>query len=305
MDAVRPSLHKARAAAVTCGCWLRERLRAARAGYQNGGSARIRYLLRFLHINAGVLFALTLGLIALSTPYMANKDKYKGTVWEGPGKALKEIHTGKFLPKTYRPLWINSQGLALLGLVASGWWMHRKPKAAPRLNVDGSQTRVTLLYGSANEKAELLARKFADTARSRGLDVQVGEANAITPELLQNSRWLFVIVGSYVQGGPPPCASEFYERLRAEDFPKLPKTEYAVFGLGDERYVQTFCAFPICLDRRLSELGAKRFAASVNAGSQHEQLFDAWSKGVLHLLEARQAMPLIPAENPDHETQPA
>lgn len=86
------------------------------------------------HANAGMFLAITLGLIALSCPFIAHKSD--GRI----GEALKAIHYGKFLPDAYRWIWIDLQGLGLGFLVISGWMMHRK--AVKRVtNVAGDDPR--------------------------------------------------------------------------------------------------------------------------------------------------------------------
>jgi hypothetical protein len=72
------------------------------------------------HANMGMALAITMGLIAISCPFIAHKGG--GDV----GEILKDIHFGKFIAPQWRWIWIDSQGLGLAFLVASGWLMHRK-----------------------------------------------------------------------------------------------------------------------------------------------------------------------------------
>jgi len=72
------------------------------------------------HANIGMFLAITMGLIAISCPFIAHKGG--GDI----GKILKAIHFGDFLPEAYRWIWIDSQGLGLAFLVFSGWLMHKK-----------------------------------------------------------------------------------------------------------------------------------------------------------------------------------
>ncbi|RYD60831.1 MAG: hypothetical protein EOP83_18505, partial [Verrucomicrobiaceae bacterium] len=72
------------------------------------------------HANIGMALAITLGLIALSCPFIAHKSG--GEL----GEFLKNIHYGKFLPADLRWIWIDGQGLGLAFLVFSGWLMHKK-----------------------------------------------------------------------------------------------------------------------------------------------------------------------------------
>lgn len=73
-------------------------------------------ILRKGHEMLGLAGTVTLGIIALSCPFIAH----------GGGAWLKDIHYGNFLPPAWRWLWIDSQGLILGLLVLSGWMMHRR-----------------------------------------------------------------------------------------------------------------------------------------------------------------------------------
>lgn len=250
---------------------------------------------RTIHANLGILTAITLGVIAFSCPFIAHKDAIKGGALEQTGKVLRDIHYGKFLPKRHRWIWINSQGLALLGLVGSGWLLHQRVKkhgstsAASDPSAPGSS--VTVLYASQGGRAKAEAAAFASEAEAAGLRVFTCAADAYPRENLRDERWIFFIASTFGKGEPPANAREFNEFLRSENIPKLPRLEYSVLGLGDVKFPK-FCAFSRYLDERFAELGAKQIAAPVECGidENSQAAAIAWRRSMIALLDARRKM---------------
>ena len=229
---------------------------------------------RILHANLGILTAITLGLIAISCPFIAAGDWLHDRSLETVGQVLKMIHYGEFLPKGWRWLWINSQGLALFGLVVSGWFLHHRVKK----------------HGSQGGTAETVARDFAATAEEAGLRVFACAADRYPLDKIQDERWLICIVSTFGKGVPPDNGIAFHDFLQSEDAPKLSRLEYAVLGLGDPKFPK-FCAFSRSLDERLSALGGKPMTAAVECGTDHMEVSEAWSKGLIQILKARRQMP--------------
>lgn len=139
------------------------------------------------HANLGMMAAVTLGLIAISCPFIAHK-------WDGNvGKTLKRIHYGEFLPANLKWVWIDSQGLFLAFLVVSGWLMHKKAvKQASRSAADdpaaaGSSVTVLDLDGKGGAPA------FVAKAQARGLRAFHCPADKATGLNLPQEKWLLVM----------------------------------------------------------------------------------------------------------------
>jgi prepilin-type N-terminal cleavage/methylation domain-containing protein len=146
-----------------------------------------KLLNRVWHANLGMASAITLGVIALSCPFIAHKGGGEF------GKALMEIHYGKFIAKEYRWIWIDGQGFLLAFLIGSGLLMHRKSvKKAANVAADDPAvpgSSVTLLdFGSGG-----LA--LAAEGEKRGLRVFRCPASGLDKLSPAQERWLAVLPG--------------------------------------------------------------------------------------------------------------
>lgn len=144
-----------------------------------------KLLNRVWHANLGMAAGISLGLIALSCPFIAHK-------WEA-GKFLMQIHYGEFLPKETRWIWIDSQGFLLAFLIVSGWLMHRKTvKKAASVAADDpavAGSSVTVLgLGDVS-----LAKALTTQAESRGLRAFGCDADRFTSLDLTLERWLVIV----------------------------------------------------------------------------------------------------------------
>jgi len=141
------------------------------------------------HANIGMAFALTMGSIALSCPFIAHKNDLK------VGQVLKDIHYGKFIAPQWRWIWIDSQGLGLAFLVASGWLMHRKAvKRASNVAGDdptsagSSVTFVGLGHPAMRDAA-------ADLAESHGIRSYRCPVEKFAMLDLERERWMVFVHG--------------------------------------------------------------------------------------------------------------
>ena len=141
------------------------------------------------HANVGMALALTLGLIALSCPFIAHKGG--GSV----GEILKDIHYGKFLPAQWRWIWIDGQGLGLAFLIFSGWLMHRKAvkKATNAAGDDPTAAGSSVTFVGLGNRETLDAS--AAKAEAAGLRCFRCEASAFAKLNLQNERWMVFTAG--------------------------------------------------------------------------------------------------------------
>lgn len=202
---------------------------------------------RIWHANVGIATALTLGAIALSCPFIAHKG---GDI--GIGKALMQIHYGKFLPRDWQWVWIDAQGLALFFLIGSGWLIHHRAvkKAATRSADDPSAPggSVTILWDGESRGAETAARSLAKAAEERGMRAFATEARRYETSKLPLERWLVCVLGEGGVGADLPL------RLNGE---KLSRLEFAVVGSEPQGEVRCHA-----LSTELTKRGAKAFLAS-------------------------------------------
>lgn len=146
-----------------------------------------KLLNRVWHANLGMAAAITLGIIALSCPFIAHKSGGEF------GRALMEIHYGKFLAKEYRWIWIDGQGFLLAFLIGSGLLMHRKSvKKAANVAADDPAvpgSSVTLLdFGTSG-------LTLANEGEKRGLRLFRCPATGLDKLSLAHERWLVVLPG--------------------------------------------------------------------------------------------------------------
>ena len=214
----------------------------AKASFKN----RAKSWSRVWHANVGIATAITLGAIALSCPFIAHKGEI------GFGKALMEIHYGKFLPKDWQWVWIDLQGAALMFLIVSGWLIHHRAvkKAAVRAADDPSApgSSVTIVWESGRAEAEAGARRLARAAEERGLRAFATDSRRYESARLAQERWLVCVLSDGEAALPVHLNGE-----------KLPRLEFAVLGTDTGEQTTARCA---ALTVGLTERGARAFVTS-------------------------------------------
>ena len=146
------------------------------------------------------------------------------------------------------------------------------------LQVPKHETPLLALYGSNMGTAEEIARRIAADADENGFRVKIAPLDDFAKRLPKEGL-LFISSASY-NGLPPDNAAEFCEWLKDETLPPdiLKGVTYAVFGCGNRDWASTFQAIPRFIDKRLSELGAKRLyeLGEGDARDDFEGQFQNW-----------------------------
>lgn len=116
--------------------------------------------------------------------------------------------------------------------------------------------KITVLYGTESGNSELIAEdlnaKLSEEHDSSVFDLQDVDPTSLTPE-----SFYIVVCSTHGEGELPNTALPFYEALNAAN-PDLSGIRYAMFGLGDTFYEETYSHGSEILDTRFTELGAKR-----------------------------------------------
>lgn len=115
---------------------------------------------------------------------------------------------------------------------------------------------ICILYGTESGNAELAAEDIA-TALEGSFQAEVKDLAEIGPSDLSPERTYLVICSTYGDGELPASAQPFHESLSSER-PDLSGLRYAMFGLGDSGYSETYGRGSQTLDALLTELGAVR-----------------------------------------------
>jgi flavocytochrome c len=167
------------------------------------------------------------------------------------------------------------------------------PKAEPaRAPVGGPATDVAVVYGSffmgdsKRDTADILAAFPEDCKLSVNKDGI--EGNSFDFNNLKDTKYLVVCTSS-MYGNPPKNFWEFYFHLKqASENPNKPLKglQHAVYGNGDETYIDTYMNVPRMVDTLLERAGSRRFYARAETGEQFKPLEDdmieaeVWAPGM-------------------------
>ncbi len=263
------------------------------------------------HAFIGIVSVVTLGIIALSCFPIAHKN------WGSVGNFLIDVHKGKFLPGEWRWIWIDSQGLFLLWLVVSGYILHRKVKKHRAEQIEDTDGRVLILFGTQTGNSESVAHKLGRRLATAGVPVRVANFSEYGFLDLSRETRVAAITSTYGEGQMPDDAQAFWKSLCSAKARQLDLVEFAVLGLGDSSY-EKFCQAAKNLDKRLEELGAKRVLPRVDCDLDFAEPSARWIDALVALWKPLEpaaegnialimpAAPAVPAEpsGPFHRTNP-
>jgi len=177
---------------------------------------------------------------------------------------------------TEQRAWLNGYFASLFGSHQNG-----APTAATEAAESGC---ISVLYGSQTGTAESCAKQLGKAAKSRGYQANVAELDAVSPAELANTSLAMIVCSTHGEGDMPENAEAFWQALNAADAPRLEGLSYAVLGLGDTNYADTFCQAARELDERFDALGASRIAERVDCDVDYDDDFDAWQDNVLGMV---------------------
>lgn len=119
----------------------------------------------------------------------------------------------------------------------------------------------TILVGTMTGNAEIVAGEIGYALEQGGAAVTQIDMYDATPAVFQRHGRFIICCSTYGSGDVPDNAREFYASLLAER-PDLSSVRYAVFGLGDHAYAETFGCGGRKFDAVLEALGATRLLAT-------------------------------------------
>jgi MioC protein len=113
---------------------------------------------------------------------------------------------------------------------------------------------IDVLYGTESGNAEMAAEEIvAALGDARAVDLQ-----DLDPGELTMSTVYLVLCSTYGDGELPASAQPFVDALEAQR-PDLTGVRYAIFGLGDSSYAESYSLGGDRLAECLDALGAERF----------------------------------------------
>lgn len=117
--------------------------------------------------------------------------------------------------------------------------------------------KFTVLYGTESGNSELIADDLAAKLREEHDDVEVSDLQNVDPAALDVERFTIIVCSTHGEGDLPNTAIPFAEAFDAA-LPDLTGLRYAMFGLGDTFYEETYSQGSEHLDRRFAQQGAVR-----------------------------------------------
>ncbi|MFY2786579.1 flavodoxin domain-containing protein [Rhodococcus sp. KRD162] len=144
---------------------------------------------------------------------------------------------------------------------------------------------VVVLFGSETGTAEEVADKIADVLSDH--DAEVRDMLEYEVSDIDTDDFHVIICSTYGDGELPTGAEPFFEAL-VEDAPDLAGLQFAVFGLGDRIYEDTFNRGGEIIAEKLTELGAKQIGTHARHDSSSnvkpKSMADEWARELIDLL---------------------
>jgi len=167
------------------------------------------------------------------------------------------------------------------GMLAGG--VVAPASAAASAPAVSAKVPLTILYATESGNSEALADEAKKQASKKGFSAKIADMGEMEPSDLVSEENFLVIASTWGEGDPPDRATGFYDKLIAEDAPKLENSRFSVLALGDTSY-EEFCKFGKDLDTRFEQLGAQRFHPRTDCDVEFEEPFQKWFDGAIETL---------------------
>ncbi|XP_036081654.1 methionine synthase reductase isoform X3 [Rousettus aegyptiacus] len=149
--------------------------------------------------------------------------------------------------------------------------------------------RFLLLYATQQGQAKAIAEEICEKAVAHGFSADLHcMSESDKYDLKTETAPLVVVVSTTGTGDPPDTARRFVKRIQDKSLPPdfFAHLRYGLLGLGDSEYTY-FCNGGKVIDRRLQELGARRFYDTGHADDcvGLELVVEPWIAGLWAALE--------------------
>lgn len=143
--------------------------------------------------------------------------------------------------------------------------------------------KITILYGTETGNAEMLAEDIQSELEAEH-EVECLNLSDMAPGDFDPSRFYLLVCSTYGDGELPASAQPFAAAMAAEA-PDLSAIHFAIFGLGDSEYDETFNHGPKQLAELMAARGARQIGARVahdaSGGDMAEDLAFPWAEAVI------------------------
>ncbi|SEO98804.1 MioC protein [Salinihabitans flavidus] len=147
--------------------------------------------------------------------------------------------------------------------------------------------KLAILYGTETGNAEMLAEDL--TAELEGAnEVDCHNLADFAPADFAPDTFYLLICSTYGDGELPASAQPFAEVMEAEK-PDLSAIHFAIFGMGDSEYDETFNHGPKRLAELMAAHGANqigdRIAHDASGADMAEDLAFPWAEAVIEMAQ--------------------
>jgi cytochrome P450/NADPH-cytochrome P450 reductase len=147
-------------------------------------------------------------------------------------------------------------------------------KAQKPQESDDEKAKFTIFFGGNTGTCEGMAQDLRSKAQVHGLEGDIQSLDSAT-EHLPSGRPAVIITASY-EGKPPDNAKKFVSWLETKsDVSLLKEVKYAVFGVGNSDWVDTFHRVPKFVNETMERLGATRLC-DAGFSNVKEDLVGPW-----------------------------
>ncbi|MEM6941611.1 MAG: flavodoxin domain-containing protein [Pseudomonadota bacterium] len=143
--------------------------------------------------------------------------------------------------------------------------------------------RIVFLHGTETGTAEIVSEDLQASV-SGAHETEIASLEDVTPDTLENGPLYVFVCSTFGSGDLPSTAEEFVSTLK-QSKPDLSHVSFAVFGLGDRSFGDTFNqgseqvmqAMTACKARMVGERGI----ADASADDLPEDVAVPWLEGIL------------------------
>jgi len=149
-----------------------------------------------------------------------------------------------------------------------------------------STLRVGIFVATMTGLAEVCAEEVQAALGTRGFDATIALMDVAGISDIEGADMIVVVSSTYGHGDVPDNGQAFFQEVEA--LPDLSRKQFAVFGLGDRTYSDTFCHAGEKWDALLAAKGATRLIPlkrhDASSGTLAEDVAGEWAVGWAHLL---------------------